>query len=138
MVTSYLDKQCIFLTLISVAGERPLYGCEKKGPGGEREEKKYMWGLTSVATAYHNSSYCMRLHVLRGFPRKPTLLSICNLFLFLQRMVIPDIFFLHFLHCKDEQDDSENRQRETKRPFLREAWLSRLTGSIDEIASKCG
>lgn len=96
MVTSYLDKQCIFLTLISVAGETPHYGCEKKGPGEEREKKKHLWGLTSVAAAYHNSSYCMRLHVLRGHLRKPALLSICNLFLFLQRMVISNISFFFY------------------------------------------
>lgn len=53
MVTSYLDKQCIFLTLISVAGKRPHNSCEKKGLG---EEKKKNVGLTSVAAAYHNSS----------------------------------------------------------------------------------
>lgn len=39
MVTSYLDKQCIFLTLIGVAGETPHYGCEKKNRE-ERERKK--------------------------------------------------------------------------------------------------
>lgn len=39
MVTSYLDKQCIFLTLIGVAEETPHYGCEKKDRE-ERERKK--------------------------------------------------------------------------------------------------
>lgn len=37
MITSYLDKQCIFLTLISVAGKAALQLRKKKELGGEKK-----------------------------------------------------------------------------------------------------
>lgn len=54
MITSYLDKQCIFLTLINVAGKSAHNGAKKK----RKNDGKIMDSL-SVAV-YHNTSYRMR------------------------------------------------------------------------------
>lgn len=96
MVTSYLDdKQCIFLTLITVAGE----GREAVTRG--RLKKKYPGDLTGVAAYNHNCSYRMRFSVSRRLLRSPITVELVTLFVFLAAYGITFLFEKNtFSNCK--------------------------------------